>query len=90
MRRLLCKYLRSNQRVSLMDMKHLNNHDLHVAERRQLPNLCRKCAGQLIGGQEPAKKHVNLNGHETQPGTISQRTNSGAPSTAQFVSELCH
>jgi hypothetical protein len=47
--------------------EHLNNHDLQVGERRQLPKLCRKCAGQLIVVQVPATKHMNRNGHDTKP-----------------------
>jgi hypothetical protein len=34
-----------------------DNRNVQKAERRQLRNLCRNCAGQLIVGQVPAKKH---------------------------------
>jgi hypothetical protein len=48
-----------------------DNRNVQIDERRQLRNLCRNYASQLIGVQVPAKKHVNVNGHETPPGTIA-------------------
>jgi hypothetical protein len=55
MRRLLCKDLQKHREWTRNTTT--DNRNVQIGERRQLRNLCRNCARQLIVGQIPAKKH---------------------------------